>query len=216
MDKWKILVVGELNQVGGFISTVFNKKGFDATVVDSSRYIKETCVEIYGELSRKNYDMVLLTNNGLSPNKILNLIPEIKKKHPAIKIFVLSGFNTPEFIKDLEKEGIDDFLPMPFTFDDLMEKVTSIFIFDQQDKLKEAQKKLDWAKSYYNKEFECEVTGYDRHNYRVRFGQEGRLIAIESIPRNEIDDLELGGRNSPSLKELFGWVEQVTQGKGKS
>jgi DNA-binding NtrC family response regulator len=216
MDKWKILVVGELDSIGGFISTALNKIGLNATVVDSSRYIKETCVEIYGELSRKNYDMVLLTNNGLRASDIQALIPEIKKKHPAIKIFVLSGFNTPEFIKDLKKEGIDDFLPMPFTLDSLVEKVTSIFIFDQEDKLEEAQKKLDGAKSYDNKIFECEVTGYDRNNYRVRFSQEGRLIAIESIPRNEIDDLELGGRNSPSLKELFGWVEQVAQGKGKS
>jgi response regulator RpfG family c-di-GMP phosphodiesterase len=160
--------------------------------------------------------MVLLTNNGLRAIDIQALIPEIKKKYPAIKIFVLSGFSTPEFIKNLKKEGIDDFLPMPFTLDNLVEKVTSIFIFDQEGKLEEAQKKLDWAKSYDNKKFECEVTSYDRNNYRVRFSQGGRLIAIESIPRNEIDDLELGGRNSPSLKKLFGWVEQVAQGKGKS
>jgi len=57
MDKRKILVVGELNQLGGFISTVFNKRGFDATLVDSSRHIKETYTEIYSELSRKNYHM---------------------------------------------------------------------------------------------------------------------------------------------------------------
>jgi len=216
MDKWKILVVGELDSIGGFISTALNKIGFNAIVVDSSRYIKETCVEIYGELSRKNYDMVLLTNNGLRPSDIQVLIPEIKKKHPGIKIFVLSGFSTPEFVRDLKEQGIDDFLSMPFSIDNLLQKMTSIFIFDQEYKLKEAQKKLDWAKSYDNKKFECEVTGYDRYNYRVRFSQRGRLIAIESIPRNEIDDLELGGRNSPSLRELFGWVEQVAQEKGKS
>ena len=216
MDKWKILVVGELDSIGGFISTALNKIGLNATVVDSSRYIKETCVEIYGELSRKNYDMVLLTNNGLRAIDIQALIPEIKKKHPAIKIFVLSGFSTPEFVRDLKEQGIDDFLSMPFSIDNLLQKLASIFIFDQEDKLEEAQKKLDWAKSYDNKKFECEVTGYDRNNYRVRFSQGGRLIAIESIPRNEIDDLELGERNSPSLRELFGWVEQVAQEKGKS
>lgn len=214
MNKWKILVVGELSQVGGFISTVFNKKGFDATVVDSSKYIKETYVEIHAELSRKNYDMVLLTNNGLRPSDIQALIPEIKKKHRAIKIFVLSGFNTPEFIKDLKEEGIDDFLPIPFTFDGLVERVTSLF--ELENKIKEAQKKLNWATVSYKRKFKCEVIGYDENNYRVRFSQRRRVIAIEAIPRNEIDDLKLGGRNSPSLKGLLGWVEQVAQGKGKS
>jgi len=215
MDKWKILVVAELGSMGGSISNALNKIGFNAIVVDSSRYIKETCMEIYGELSRKNYDLVLLTNNGLTPSDIQVLIPEIKKKHPAIKIFVISGFNTPEFIKNLKKEGIDDFLPIPFSFDNLVQKMTSIF--DGENKIiKETQKRLDWVTLSYRKKFKCEVIGYDRHNYKIRFSHQGGLIAIESIPRNEIDDLELGGRNSPSLRELFGWVEQVAQEKGKS
>jgi DNA-binding NtrC family response regulator len=214
MDKSKILVIGELDSMGGFISTLFNKKGFDVNVVDTSGHVEETYSKIRAELSRKNYDMVLLTNNGLRPSDIQALIPEIKKKHPAIKIFVLSGFITPEFVRDLKEQGVDDFLPMPFTLDNLVEKVTSIF--DQENKIKEAQKKLDWAALFYRKKFRCEVIGYDGNNYRVKFSQRGGLITIESIPRKEINDLKKGVKNCPYLEELFGWVRQVVEGRGKS
>jgi DNA-binding NtrC family response regulator len=214
MDELRVLVVAELGSVGGLISNILDRKGFDVTVVDSSRPVAETCAEIRAELSRKNYDMVLPTNNGLRPSDIQVLIPEIKKKHPGIKIFVLSGFSTPEFLRDLKEQGIDDFLSMPFSLDNLVQKVTSIF--DEENKIKEAQKKLNWATLSYRKRFRCEVIGYDRHNYRVGFSHRGGLIAIESIPRKEIDDLKMGVKNCPYLEELFGWVRQVVEGRGKS
>jgi DNA-binding response OmpR family regulator len=212
MDKWKILVVAASNDEGDFLSTFLNNKGFDVTLVDTTRHIKEKYVMIYAELSRKKYDMVLLTTSCLRSGDIRALIPEIKKKHSAIKIFVLSRHSSAEFIKNVE--GIDEFLTSPFTIDSLREKVTSIF--DQKYKIKEAQKKLDWAALSYRKKFICEVIGYDRNNYRVRFSQRRGLITIESIPQKEIVDLKMGVGNSPYLEELFKWVRQVAEGKGKS
>jgi len=212
MGKWKILVVAASNDLGDFLSIFFNKRGFDANVVDTTRHIKEKYVKIYAELSRKKYDMVLLTTTCLRSIDIKALIPEIKKKHPAIKIFVMSSYGSSEFIKYFE--GIDEFLTMPFKFEDLVEIVTSIF--DQENRIKEAQKKLDWAALSYRKKFRCEVIGYDRNNYRVRFSQRGGVIAIESIPRKEIDGLKSGVKNFPYLEELFEWVRQVAQGEGKS
>ena len=204
MDKLKVLVVAELDSLGRLISYILNRIGFDVNVVDTSRYIKETYVEIHAELSRKNYDMVLLTNNGLRPIDIQALIPEIKKKHLGIKIIVLSGFSTPEFVRDLKEQGIDDFLSLPFAHDDLVQKVISIFD-EENEVIKEAQKKLI-----------CEVIGYDGDNYWVSFSHRGRRVAIKSIPRKEIDDLKMGVKNFSYLKELLGWLEQVAQEKGKS
>jgi hypothetical protein len=90
-------------------------------------------------------------------------------------------------------------------------------IIDEENKvIKEARKKLNWAALSYRKKFRCEVIGYDGYSYRVRFSQQGGLITIESIPRKEINDLKMGVKNCPYLEELFGWVEQVAQGKGKS
>jgi DNA-binding NtrC family response regulator len=135
MGKWKILVVAASNDLGDFLSIFLNKRGFDANVVDTTRHIKEKYVKIYAELSRKKYDMVLLTTSCLRSGDIRALIPEIKKKHPAIKIFVMPSYASSEFIKNVE--GIDEFLTMPFKVEDLVERVTSIF--DQENRIKEAQ-----------------------------------------------------------------------------
>ncbi len=90
-------------------------------------------------------------------------------------------------------------------------------IIDEENKvIKEPRKKLNWAALSYRKKFRCEVIGYDGKNYRVRFSQRGGLITIESIPRKEIVDLKMGVKNSPYLEELFGWVRQVVEGRGKS
>jgi two-component system OmpR family response regulator len=155
MDKLKVLVIAKLDQVGGIISKILNRKGFGVNVVDTSGQVEETYSKIRAELSRREYDLVLLTNNYLRPIDIQALIPEIKKKHPGIKIIVLSGWSTPEFVRDLKEQGIDNFLSMPFSLDDLVEKVTSIF--DQENKIKEAQKKLNWTTLSYRKKFRCDV-----------------------------------------------------------
>ncbi len=119
MAKLKILVVAELDSIGGFISELLGMEGFDVTVVDPFRPIEE----IYAELSRQKYDLVLPTNNGFSPKKIPELISEIKKKNRAAKIIVLSGWDTAEFVNDLKEQGIDDFMSMPFDGNDLLRKV---------------------------------------------------------------------------------------------
>lgn len=218
MDKLKVLIVAELDQVGGPISKILNRVGFDVNVVNTSLtlgQVEETDSEIHAELSRGKYDLILLTNNGLRPIDIQAFIPGIKKKNPGIKIIVLSGWNTPEFARDLMEQGIDDLLPLPFAIVDLIQTVTSIF--DEENRMvKEAQKKLNWATLSYRGKFRCGVIGYDGYNYRISFSHRGRHIVIESIPREDIDDLKMGATNVPHLKELLGWLEQVAQEKGKS
>jgi DNA-binding NtrC family response regulator len=218
MDKLKVLVVGGLDQVGGSISKILNRTGFDVNVVNTSLTlgrVEETHSEIHAELSRGKYNLILLTNNGLRPGDIQALIPEIKRKHPDIKIIVLSGFSTPEFARQLMEQDIDDLLPLPFAVVDLIQTVTSIF--DEENKMvKEAQKKLNWATLSFREKFRCGVIGYDGYNYRVSFSHRGRRVAIESIPRKEIDDPTMGAQNSSYLMGLLGWLEQVAQEKGKS
>jgi DNA-binding response OmpR family regulator len=217
MDKLKVLVVAELDQVGGIISKILNRTGFDVNVVNTSLtlgQVEETHSEIHAELSRGKYDLILLTNNGLRPIDIQAFIPEIKRKYAGIKIIVLSGWNTPEFVRNLMEQGIDDLLPLPFVIVDLIQTVTSIF--DENKMVKEAQKKLNWATLSFREKFRCGVIGYDGYNYRVSFSYRGKRVAIESIPRKEIDGLTMGVKNSSYLKELLGWLEQVAQEKGKS
>ena len=116
MGKPKILVVAEPDKVGGIISNILSKNGFDVNVVD----VRARAEKVHEELAERKYDMILMTNHCLSPSQIKPLIPEIKKKHPAIKIIVMSGYNTPEFARNLMEQGIDDLLPLPFVVLDLI------------------------------------------------------------------------------------------------
>jgi DNA-binding response OmpR family regulator len=214
-DKLRVLVIAELNHVGGNISKILNKKAFDVNVLDTSRQVKEALSEIRAELSRREYDLVLLTNTCLNPRMILYLVPEIKRSNSGIKIIVVSGWSTPEFVRGLMEQGIDDFLPLPFVLVDFIQTVSSIF--DEENKMvKDAQKKLNWATLSFREKFRCGVIGYDGYNYRVSFSHRGKRVAIESIPRKEIDDLTMGVKHFSYLKELLGWLEQVAQEKGKS
>jgi len=122
MEKYKILVIAELNSLGGIISGLLSKEGIEVTVVEAWDRVEK----IYAELSRNNYDMVLPTNNSLTPGKILELIPEIKKKYPGIKIIVLSGCNTPKFMEELKDLDIDEFFPLPFPPVNLIQRVEAI------------------------------------------------------------------------------------------
>ncbi len=103
MAKLRVLVVAELNTIGNLISILLDSEGFDVTVVDAFNRVEE----IYAELSRETYDVIMPTDNGLSPNKMLDLLTEVKKKHPNIKIMVLSALEAPEFLRDLEEQGTD-------------------------------------------------------------------------------------------------------------
>ena len=119
MAKWKALVIADVNSLGKLLSALLSTEDFDVTVVDALSRVGE----IYAELSQNNYDMVLPTNNGLTPSTILSIVPEIKRKNPGAKLILLSGYRTPKFIKDLKELGVDDFFPLPFIVVDLIQRV---------------------------------------------------------------------------------------------
>jgi DNA-binding response OmpR family regulator len=91
MDKLKVLVVAELDSIGGLISNILNRIGFDVNVVDTSGQVEETHSEIHAELSRGKYDLILLTNNGLRPIDIQAFIPETKGNMRVSKLSCYQG-----------------------------------------------------------------------------------------------------------------------------
>ena len=146
MTKRKILVVAEVDTLGVFLSRLL--KDFDVTVV-GGKPIKESFMEIRAELSTKKYDLVLITNNGLPPRIILEIIPEIKRISLRSKIIVLSGWDI-NFEWDLKEQGgIDDFLSMPFDGNNLVQKVKSVI--DKGGRLTTTDK--DLISSFFERRF---------------------------------------------------------------
>lgn len=106
----RILLVAAKDDLGALIPEVLEDAGFEVTVVQP--FGKSG--EILDELSRKEYSMVLLTNNFLRPEDILKLVPEIKRQYQRLKVVVMSGYRSEEFEKTLERYGIEAFVPLPF------------------------------------------------------------------------------------------------------
>ncbi len=108
---------------------VFGEKEFDVTIGAYDRP-----EEVYTGLSQKRYDMIVILPfvSGLHYDLVPELVSQIKKAYPHIKIVVLSGLTTPKFISDLNQSGIDGFFPMPFKVADLVQKIREI-LPDQTD-----------------------------------------------------------------------------------
>jgi hypothetical protein len=118
--KHRILLIAD--EIAPSLKEVLEANGYDVNIVKSYG-----CFEaIYSELSRYDYDMLIPTNNSLSPEQILELVPVIKIKFPKIKIMVLSGWVALDFITDLKRLKIDDFASLLIDHNELIAKVNEL------------------------------------------------------------------------------------------
>ena len=111
-------------ELGPPLREVLEKEGYVVSIVKSYGRLDE----VYSELARKQYDLVLPTNNSLGPQSILELVPEIRKRHPKIRILVLSGFHPSDFVSQLEQIGVDLFFPAPFQMDEVVRKIKELVL----------------------------------------------------------------------------------------
>lgn len=77
------------------------------------------------EYLQKEQPSVIILDNKLPDGFGIDLIPFLKKKYPAIKIIMISGFD--KSAKDVALEsGADVFLEKPFTKDQLYQSVKGL------------------------------------------------------------------------------------------
>jgi DNA-binding NtrC family response regulator len=125
MARRKVLVIAEVGTIGKMLSMILKSVGCDVEVMEAFR--AADIIEVLKVLSEKKYDLVVPTNNGMSPMRIPDFIGDIKKKDPTVKIIVLSGYHPPDFVKQLWEKGIDDYMPMPFDVEEFMTRVKKCF-----------------------------------------------------------------------------------------
>jgi len=121
--KPRVLLIADQEPLGSYLSRVLAGYCLDVNVLDP-----QVCVDfVDAELSRNNYDMVLPTNNALTPASLQELVPQIKRRFPQTKMIVLSGYTPSEFVLDLKRHGIDDFLPLPLKAYDLLCRIQQLY-----------------------------------------------------------------------------------------
>jgi DNA-binding NtrC family response regulator len=78
--------------------------------------------KVHDRLTAKAYDLLIPSNMGLSPWYIPALVSHARDLYPALKIMVISGWSSPDFVQDLHIRGIHDFVHVPMQEEDLQRR----------------------------------------------------------------------------------------------
>lgn len=114
-------------------------------IVDDEIVVQRSCVDIFAE-KRSKYDIkyevktvssadealrlletesfdIVLTDLKMPGLPGIELIVKIKNKHPETAIIVITGFSTVHTAVEAMKLGATDFIPKPFTPDEILNAV---------------------------------------------------------------------------------------------
>lgn len=114
-------------------------------IVDDEIVVQRSCVDIFTE-KRSRYDIkydvktvssadealrlletetfdIVLTDLKMPGLPGIELIVKIKNKHPETAIIVITGFSTVHTAVEAMKLGATDFIPKPFTPDEILNAV---------------------------------------------------------------------------------------------
>jgi DNA-binding response OmpR family regulator len=112
----KILVVEDQGQIGLALNMILSERGFELDYVSNLLAAEEYL--------GKNKPSVAILDNKLPDGFGVDLISYIRKKYPAIKIIMISGFSTA---RDVAMEnGADVFIEKPFSMDAINEAIDSV------------------------------------------------------------------------------------------
>ena len=106
-EKLKALIVDDEVDVCYLLSSILNRKNFQASYVNSISEAKRVLME-------DNPSIVFLDNH-LPDGLGVNLIEEIKRLHPGIKIVMITAHDTRTDREKAYLEGVDFFIGKPFT-----------------------------------------------------------------------------------------------------
>jgi DNA-binding NtrC family response regulator len=111
----KILVVDDESTICNSVKKILSRKGF---LVENSLNAEEA-IEM---MKSNNYDL-LITDLMMPKTSGIELIEMVKKHYPEIDVMVITGYASIETAVKATKLGALDYIPKPFTPDELAEKV---------------------------------------------------------------------------------------------
>jgi DNA-binding NtrC family response regulator len=120
MDRLKLLIVDDEIVVQQSCVDIFSEKGgcYEITTVSSGE-------EALGILEEKYFD-IILTDIKMPGLPGLQLLSNITNKYPDTAIVVITGYATVRTAVEAMKLGAVDFIPKPFTPDEIYNAVENI------------------------------------------------------------------------------------------
>jgi DNA-binding response OmpR family regulator len=103
---YRILVVDDESYIRDLIRDTLTAKGYQVGVAANG-------VEALDMLPRDRFD-IMVTDVVMPGMEGLELVKQVKRLHPQVRIVVLTGYPRSSDIGDFLLQGADDFLPKPF------------------------------------------------------------------------------------------------------
>jgi len=114
--KYSILVMDDEKRIRDVTQKFLTEEGFEVAVAETGEIGMEM-------IEAKNFDIILLDlmMPGISG---LEALPLLKARHPYTVVIVITGYATLEHSIEAMKKGAFDFIPKPFSPQDLRMVVT--------------------------------------------------------------------------------------------
>ena len=125
-SKPRLLVVDNEIDVGNFVKSFFEIRGFDVVAVLNG----DEAMKVLDDVKP---DLVILDVIMRRDKEGLEYLPQIKKKRPGTKVIMITGVDDKETIEACRKLGADDYITKPLVLEYLESTVT--------DKVKHLSKK---------------------------------------------------------------------------
>ena len=116
--EMKILIVEDQRRVGSFVEKAFSEQNYATHLVGS-------CAAAWNAISEESYDVIVL-DLGLPDGDGLNLLREWRERTIETPILILSARDSVEDRIQGLNLGADDYLPKPFSVDELVARVRSL------------------------------------------------------------------------------------------
>ena len=116
MSRKKIFIIDDDDAAIFGYSRYLEKSGY---VVSASAFLKEGLEK----LSQENFDAVVF-DVRLPDGNALDVIPQVRARNKAIKIFVISGLSDEKTCEAALAGGADEFLVKPIAIKDLCESIS--------------------------------------------------------------------------------------------
>jgi DNA-binding response OmpR family regulator/PHD/YefM family antitoxin component YafN of YafNO toxin-antitoxin module len=117
VNKNKILIIDDSKIICMQVKTILEPRNY---IVHTAYTSKEGMLK----LREESYDLLVLDMElpDIHGLKVLELLRK-DKRHKSLPVLVLSGTSTPQIIRDVLKNGANDFLKKPFVFEEFILKV---------------------------------------------------------------------------------------------
>ncbi len=115
---YRVLVVDDEPKILDFIKEVLNANGFSCDCAADSR-------QALSKLRTRSYNL-LITDIRLPDGSGIDIIRIAREKHPYMAAMVITGFASIEGVKEAMDLGAMDYIPKPFSMEELLQAVESV------------------------------------------------------------------------------------------